>query len=241
MLHTLISALQKVAGSTNSGQSLDDMIGIITILSEATGASGEAIGNAYKSIISYIQRASSLATFEGLGVEVYADKLKGALLPINDILDNLANSWQGWTEATQTSFVAKNTDFIDTLNELNDSTGEYQTTLESLNDTAEIGNTIEERTAAQAAAGMHRRNYFISLMNNYNEIQDVTNNLAEAGGLFNGRKCPNNGNITSKNERSYYLFDTLMKWAEAGFIDGAKAIIDITTGLAKLVQTNRWT
>lgn len=235
---TLISALQKVAGTaTNSGQSLDDMIGIITVLSEATGASGEQIGNAYKSIISYIQRASSLATFESLGIEVYADKVKGTLLPINDILDNLANSWQGWTEAAQTSFIAKNTDLIDTLNELSDATGEYQTTLESLNDTAEIGNTIEERTAAQAAAGMHRRNYFISLMNNYNEIQEVTNKLAEAEGYSLEENARTMETLQAKmNALTTSLRALAYEAGQAGFIDLAKATIDFAVGLTKVIQ-----
>jgi TP901 family phage tail tape measure protein len=235
---TIIEALQKVAGTARAaGQDLDDMIGIITVLSEATGASGANIGNAYKSIISYIQRASSLNTFENLGIDVYADRAKGTLLPINKILDNLASSWQKWDETARTSFIGANSELVDTLNELNDASGEYQTTLESLNETAEIGSTIEERNAAQAAAGMHRRNYFIALMDNYNRVQEVTNNLIDAEGY----SMEENAKTMETLEKKVTALKTSIKAllyeaGRAGALEIVKGITDILTGIVRLTQ-----
>jgi TP901 family phage tail tape measure protein len=235
---TLIEALQKVAGTAAaSGQSLDDMIGIITVLSETTGASGANIGNAYKSIISYIQRAQSLTTFENLGIEVYADKLKGTLLPINQILDNLNAAWRKWDETAQTSFVGQNTELIDTLNELNDQTGEYQTRLESLNETVEIGATLEERNAAQAAAGMYRRNYFIALMNNYNDVQKVTNGLLNAEGYSMAENTKTMDTLEKKVTALKTSVQSLLyEYGQAGALEIAKSITDIFTGIAKITQ-----
>lgn len=235
---TIIEALQKVAGTARaSGQDLDDMIGIITVLSEATGASGANIGNAYKSIISYIQRASSLKTFENLGIDVYADRAKGTLLPINKILDNLAASWQKWDETARTSFIGANTELVDTLNELNDASGEYQTTLESLNETAEIGTTIEERAAAQAAAGMHRRNYFIALMNNYNRVQEVTNGLINAEGYSMAENAKTMETLEKKVTALKTSIKALLYEAgRAGALEIVKGITDILTGIVRLTQ-----
>lgn len=235
---TIIEALQKVAGTARaSGQDLDDMIGIITVLSEATGASGANIGNAYKSIISYIQRASSLKTFENLGIDVYADRAKGTLLPINKILDNLAASWQKWDETARTSFIGANSELVDTLNELNDASGEYQTTLESLNETAEIGTTIEERAAAQAAAGMHRRNYFIALMNNYNRVQEVTNGLINAEGYSMAENAKTMDTLEKKVTALKTSIKALLYEAgRAGTLEIAKGITDILTGIVRLTQ-----
>lgn len=235
---TIIEALQKVAGTARaSGQDLDDMIGIITVLSEATGASGANIGNAYKSIISYIQRASSLKTFENLGIDVYADRAKGTLLPINKILDNLAASWQKWDETARTSFIGANSELVDTLNELNDASGEYQTTLESLNETAEIGTTIEERAAAQAAAGMHRRNYFIALMDNYNRVQEVTNGLINAEGY----SMEENAKTMETLEKKVTALKTSIKAllyeaGRAGALEIVKGVTDVLTGIIKITR-----
>lgn len=235
---TIIEALQKVAGTARAaGQDLDDMIGIITVLSEATGASGANIGNAYKSIISYIQRASSLKTFENLGIDVYADRAKGTLLPINKILDNLAASWQKWDETARTSFIGANSELVDTLNELNDASGEYQTTLESLNETAEIGTTIEERAAAQAAAGMHRRNYFIALMDNYNRVQEVTNGLINAEGYSMAENAKTMETLEKKVTALKTSIKALLYEAgRAGALEIVKGITDILTGIVRLTQ-----
>ena len=63
----LLVALQKTGSYASAANlSLEETVGLISALSEATAASGQNIGNALKSLFSYTTRDSSLDTFASL-------------------------------------------------------------------------------------------------------------------------------------------------------------------------------
>ena len=113
---------------------------------------------------------------------------------------------------------------------------EYQNAMAEATDKA---NTAEARAQAQAAAGVFRRNYYISLMENFNDAVRISDELINAEGhsmAENGRYMET---LTAKVEQLITaLTEFAVTAADAGLLDFAKNIIDVTNQIVRLTSEN---
>ncbi len=226
--------LQASSVAKIAGMSFEDTIGVLTAMKEASGRTGKEVGNAFKSIMSYIQRDSSLKVFDAAGIEVYADKATGELLPMMEILTNMANKWGSVGDEAVDALV-KSADeaqlFSEEMAAVLGMEKEYDKMLRDVND-------AEARGVTQAAAGVFRRNYFIALMEKFAKTTEISTEALDAEGY-------------SMQENSRYMetFEAKLKQlqaslqglavqiADAGFLDAAKEIVDIATSIVRATDS----
>lgn len=135
----------------NVGLTMGELIGHITALSESTARSGNEIGNALKTIYSYVYRPGTINVFENLGIQV-RDGADG-FRDLNFILKDVQAVWRDMTEQQQTEMVV------------------------SLEETAEAWQTLseaEQMELSMSAAGVRRRNFFISLVESMTTALEAT-------------------------------------------------------------------
>jgi TP901 family phage tail tape measure protein len=87
------------------GVSIEQMVGHITALSEATGKEGKAIGQSLKTIYAYMLRPETIKTLEEYGFKVHEDVDNYRAL--TDILADLAKEWDHLTEKEQYAIAMK--------------------------------------------------------------------------------------------------------------------------------------
>lgn len=165
---TIVAALQRASSSAkNANISLEQTIGIITALAEATGRSGENIGTALNSLIVYTTKAQSLDVFAGLSsrMDEVVQKYRSGATSIYDVWLNLSDELQG-LNAQQQEALLKMTDYESFADELEREASEY---------TDKIRSTYE-------TAGSYRQNYFIALLKDMATVEDVMDNMAESQG-----------------------------------------------------------
>lgn len=164
----LLVALQKTGSyAAAANLSLEQTVGLISALSEATAASGQNIGNALKSLFSYTTRDSSLDTFASLSDDMneVVEQYRLGAASILDIWEQLSVEMQS-LDAQQ----------ADALSQWTESSG-LDAELE-----AELGDIYDSLTGVYDSAGVYRKNYFIALMNNFEEVKDVMGEISDAQG-----------------------------------------------------------
>lgn len=164
----LLVALQKTGSYASAANlSLEETVGLISALSEATAASGQNIGNALKSLFSYTTRESSLDTFASLSDEMneVVEQYRLGAKSILDVWEQLSVEMQS-LDAQQ----------ADALSQWTESSG-LDAELEG-----ELSEIYDSLTGVYDSAGVYRKNYFIALMNNFDEVTDVMKEIEDAAG-----------------------------------------------------------
>lgn len=227
----LVDALMKSSSvAKNAGMNFDDLVSTLTALKVSSGQAGTAVGNAFRSIISYIQRPMSLTGFEDMGIAVFADDTKTKLLPMMEILENMANKWNAMSKSAQENFMDKNAE----LTKMLDVSGEYADSLETQNRLKAEGASIEEIEQSNLAAGNLRRNYYISLMENWQQVADVNNNLLDAEGYSMQENSKYMDTLAAKyNQFITTLKELATEAGNNGMTDLAKNLLTIATAVAK--------
>ena len=234
----LIDGLLKASSmARTAGMSFDDTVGILTSMKVASGAAGKEVGNAFKSIMAYIQRPESLKLFDNMGINVFADKVTGELLPMMDILENMSAKWNENQEGMLNTLVASG-DALQMMSEewaiATDSIDEYTAYQEAAAEATDKANTAEARAQAQAAAGVYRRNYYISLMENLAQAQQVSNDLMNAEGHSAAENARYMETLAAKIEQLVVsLKELAVTAADAGMLDLAKSAIDTATAFTQ--------
>ena len=191
----LVDGLLRSSGAAKvMGMSIDDTIGTLTVLREATGRTGREVGNALNSILSYIQRPSSLNILESMGIQTFADEAKTEFRDVMEIFDELATRWKdpSTTESAKSALMAgaeANGLFTEELAATMDMYDEYTSMTDAATEAQQQFTDVQKRDAAQAAAGARRRNYFIGLLERFSKVQDVTNGLINAEGYSMGENA----------------------------------------------------
>lgn len=240
----LIDGLLKASSmARTAGMSFDDTVGILTSMKVASGAAGKEVGNAFKSIMAYIQRPESLKLFESMGIDVFADKVTGELLPMMDILENMSAKWNENQEGMLDTLVSSG-DALQMMSEewaiATDSMEEYTKYQEAMTEATNKANTAEARAQAQAAAGVYRRNYYISLMENLNQAQQVSNDLMNAEGHSAQENARYMETLGAKVEQLVVALKELaVTAADAGLLDLAKGAIETATTFTKLTTDTK--
>ncbi len=243
----LVDSLLKASSvAKTAGMSFDDTVGILTSMKVASGAAGKEVGNAFKSILSYIQRPDSLKLFDSMGIEVYADKATGALNPMMDILEQMSEKWNLGAEAQNNMIdtLVQSGDAAQMMSEewalASDSVEEYAQYQQAAAEATDLSNTAEARAQANAAAGVYRRNYYISLMENFSEAVRVSDDLINAEGHSmqeNGRYMET---LTAKTEQLVSsLTELAVTAADAGLMDLAKECIDTATAFTQWTSDSK--
>lgn len=167
----LLTALQRTGSSAkNANLSLQETVGIVTALSEATGRSGENLGTAVNSLIQFSTKTSALDTFAKLSdnmatlVEDYRHG-KGTVLDI----------WQGLSAEIQNS-KSGNESILSGLFGDDD----WRNLNEELQKA--LGDNFAKVTEIYDTASTFRKNYFIALLNNMDTVEEAIGTASDAAG-----------------------------------------------------------
>lgn len=167
----LLTALQRTGSSAkNANLSLQETVGIVTALSEATGRSGENLGTAVNSLIQFSTKSSALDTFSKLSnnmatlVEDYRHG-KGTVLDI----------WQGLSAEIQNS-KSSNESILSGLFGDDD----WRNLNEELQKA--LGENFAKVTEIYDTASTFRKNYFIALLNNMDTVEKAIGTASDAAG-----------------------------------------------------------
>jgi hypothetical protein len=120
-----------------------------------------------------MQRASSINIMESMGIRVFADEARTQFVSILDLFEQISQKWRDPTVSA-----ALKTQFEQAANEA----GLFNEELAVAVGLQEEYNDLQKRDLAQSAAGVRRRNYFISLMERFSQVQEVVNNMLDAEG-----------------------------------------------------------
>ena len=98
-VNVLLSGLRKSASAAElAGVSYNDLVGIITAVSEKTGESGETIGNSVKTIVTRLRTNSeALRELEAIGIKLY-DPSTGQMKTASTLLFEVSNKWDALSE-----------------------------------------------------------------------------------------------------------------------------------------------
>ncbi len=220
----LLTALQRTGSSAaNANLSLEETIGLVTSLSEATGRSGENIGTAVNSLIQYSRKASSLDVFASLSddaAQVVEDfRLGGAT--ILDVWEAVADSINGMTAEQE--------------NLLNEwlATDEMQSLTQELHD--ELGDIFETTQQVYGTANTYRQNYFIALLKNMDTVQEATETAMDSQGysIQENEKYMQTytAQVTALTAQWQHLVSE-----EQGFLDFKKDLVEFSSGILQVIE-----
>lgn len=242
----LVDGLLKASSVAKvSNVSFEDTIGLLTAMKVSSGAAGKEVGNALKSIFSYIQRPNALKAFEEMGIEVYADKATGTLLPMMEILENMSEKWNRAGEAAKESMMDTFTAagfMSEELAILTNAEEDYTNAVEAYTKASDRANDAETRQQQTQAAGVYRKNYYTALMENFAEVQKVVTNLQDADGYSMQENAKYMETLTAKyNQLIASLQSLAVSLGESGLMDLAKIIVEITAELVNLMNQGEMT
>lgn len=222
----IVAAMQRAGGTAKAyGMELDELIGIITALGEATGRSGENLGTAINSLITYTTRAKSLNVLEEMGIQ--AKDAEGNMRPVLDLWSELAQKIKGGSTAFA-DFMASDTDATEQF--LADSE-EYQ---QAVAETVASGKEVQD---AYSIAGAYRKNYFIALLNNLGTAEEAVRNMTGAEGYSVDENTKYMATLAAASNQLTASWKQLaVAFGDAGFLELLKWLADMGIGVANLIE-----
>lgn len=220
----LLTAIQRTGSSAkNANLTLEETVGIVTALSEATGRSGENLGTAVNSLIQFSQKSSALDTFSKL-----SDKMAKIVEDFRHGQGTILDIWEGLSTEIQ--------------NTKGDSEGilsglfgddDWRSLNEELQEA--LGENFAKVTEIYDTTSTFRKNYFIALLNNMDTVKEAIDTANESAGY-------------SQKENEKYL-DTYTakvnalkaKWQEIandeqGLLGIKKDLVEIASGLLDFLK-----
>ncbi len=196
--------------------SIDETISLLTVMREASGRTGQEVGNALNSILSYIQRPKSIDTLEAMGINMFADTAKTQFRSVMQIFQDIASKWGTASNAIKDGFV-KSADDANLFSE------EMAAALGM----QEEWNDLQTRDISQSAAGVYRRNYFIGMIERLANAQDVLNGVMDAAGYSMSENANTMDTLEKKYESLKASAEQLaVALGDAGLLDTLKGIVD---------------
>lgn len=221
----IVTALQRSSSSAkNANISLEETIGIITALAEATGRSGENIGTALNSLIIYTSKSSALETFAENGSDamkqVVDDYNKGAA-SIYDVWVQLSDELSNLSAAQQAALF---------------NSEEYSAFADELESQAEeFTSQVKE---IYGAAGTYRQNYFIALLNDMAKADEAIKGMSDAEGYSLTENEKYMQSLTANwNQLKATLSELAVQLGEAGLLDLLKALTEIGVGITQITKS----
>lgn len=205
----IVAALQRASSSAKTANiSLEETIGIITAMAEATGRSGENIGTALNSLIIYTQKAESLKVFASLSDQMskLISKFQSGSVSIYDVWKGLASEIESLSNEQQEALL-KMTDYEEFADELESQATEYTSQIRSIYGTA----------------GTYRQNYFIALLNDMATAQEAIDNMTESQGYSAKENNRYMESLTAQyNQLKIALQELAVQAGEAGLLNWLK-------------------
>ena len=223
----LLKALQRTgAAAKNANISLNDTIGIITTLSKATNRSGENLGTAVNSLIQFSSKASSLDTFAKLGgnVETAVEKYRagaGSILEIWEELSKVIKERQGDAESILGGDLFGDEEWAGLNAELK----------------AELGESYADITDIYDTASTFRKNYFIALLNDMENVKKVSGEIADANGYSQDENQKYLDTYTAKQNKIKAQWEDIAN-DEQGLLGIKKDLLDLGSSLLNIIK---WT
>ena len=219
----LVDGLLRSSGAAKiMGLSIEQTISLLTVMREASGRTGREVGNALNSIISYVQRPSSIKVLEGLGIQVFADKAKTQFRNVMLTFQDVASRWDTLAPAIQDGFVKSA-----------DDAGLYNEELANAIGTQEEWNDLQQRDISQAAAGVYRRNYFIGMIERLSGAQEVLNGMTDAAGYSQAENVRTMDTLEKKYTSLKATAQELaVALGDAGLLDALKGLTDVAINVA---------
>lgn len=217
----LLVALQKTGSYASAANlSLEETVGLISALSEATAASGQNIGNALKSLFAYSSKASSLEVFASLSDEMkdIVDMYQIGNASILDVWEELADTMTNLSDAQ-----------ADLLEQWSSESG-LETELG-----AELGDVYDQLTGVYDTAGVYRKNYFIALLNNFDEVKEVMGEISDASGYTAEEQAKYMDTYEAKLNALQAQWQELAN-DEQGWLQFKKDLLDIASGLLTVIE-----
>lgn len=217
----LLVALQKTGSYASAANlSLEETVGLISALSEATAASGQNIGNALKSLFSYTTRDSSLDTFASLSDDMnkVVEQYRLGAASILDVWEQLSVEMQ-----------SLNSQQADALSQWTESSG-LDAELEG-----ELSEIYDSLTGVYDSAGVYRKNYFIALMNNFEEVKEVMGEISDAAGYTAEEQAKYMDTYEAKLNSLQSQWEHLAN-DEQGWLSIKKGLVDMASGILTAID-----
>lgn len=220
----LLVALQKTGSYAKTANlSLEQTVALITAMSEATAASGQNIGNALKSLFAYTTKDSALDVFAALSTDsaaVVAEYRKGAA-SILDVWKQVASELDN-LNAEQGSLLDRYF-----------ATEEGSALEEELS--GELQGVYDDIKGIYDTAGVYRKNYFLALLGNMEEVEKVLGVVGDAAGYTMTEQEKYMETYTAKLNALQSQWEELIT-DEQGWLSFKKGLLDIGSALLTLID-----
>lgn len=230
----LVDGLLRVSSAAkNAGITFDENIGLLTAMQETSGRTGKEIGTALNSLITFTQKAQTDGTLEGMGISVFADAAQTELRSVMSIWEELSEK----VKSGGTDFVDSLMKQLDMTDLMSEQVAEYAGLTEELAQIQELEHQMNEQNISDMEkqeiyelGKTYRRNYFIALLENFNSVQDIANDLQNAEGHSMRENSKYMDTLTAKyNQFIGSLRELAQQAGEAGLMDLAKGVLDLAT------------
>ena len=222
----LVDGLLRSSGAARvMNLTLDETVGLLTVMRESSGRTGREVGNALNSILSYVQRPVAINTMERMGIKVFADEAKTQFRSAMEIFKDIGVNWGSLSAEIQDGFVKS----ADDAGLFNDEMAE------SLGMQAEWNN-LQQRDISQAAAGVYRRNYFIGMIERMSSVQGVLNGMMDAEGYSMRENERTMGTLEKQHQSLTASMEALaVAMGDAGALDIFKGMVSGATSAAEAI------
>lgn len=181
--------LRSSSAARNMNMTLDETIGLLTTMREASGRTGAEVGNALNSILSYVQRPGSIKTLESMGIQMFTDSTKSQFRNALEIFKDISTRWGSLSGEIQDGFVKSA-----------DDAGLFSEELATALGIQEEWNDVQQRDVSQASAGVYRRNYFIGMIERMSNVQGILNGMMDAEGYSMAENARTMDTLEKKNQ-----------------------------------------
>ena len=238
----LVDGLLRVSSAAkNAGITFDENIGLLTAMQETSGRTGKEIGTALNSLITFTQKAQTDGTLEGMGISVFADAAQTELRSVMDIWGDLSEK----VKSGGTDFVDSLMKQLDMTDLMSEQVAEYAGLTEELAQIQELEHQMNEQNISDMEkqeiyelGKTYRRNYFIALLENFNSVQEIANDLQNAEGHSMQENSKYMDTLTAKyNQFIGSLRELAQQAGESGLMDLSKSVLDLATNFNQFLKS----
>lgn len=222
----LLTALQRTGSSAkNANLSLQETVGIVTALSEATGRSGENLGTAVNSLIQFSTKSSALDTFAKL-----SDNMATLVEDFRHGKGTVLDIWQGLSAEIKNASGSSENILSGLFGD-----DDWRSLNEELQET--LGENFAKVTEIYDIASTFRKNYFIALLNNMDTVEKAIGTASDAAGYSQKENEKYLETYTAKVNELNAEWEKLAN-NEKGLLGIKKLLVDIGFVLTKYVLGN---
>lgn len=233
--------LRSSSTAKNANIAFDETIGLLVAMREASGRTGKEVGVALNSLITFTQKAQTDGTLEGMGINVYADAAKTSLKGVLDIWEELSEKVKSGGSEMVDSLMSQ----AEAAGLMSEEIANYAGLTEELAQIQELESQATQQNISDLEkqeiyelAKTYRRNYFIALLENFNKVQEVANDLQNAEGHSMQENAKYMETLTAKYEQFKVSLQELAYQAgEAGLMDLAKDVLTLATNFNEFLKS----